>query len=100
MVPAAVGAGSPVACAAADQLAAVIGAVEYRTSYDVAVPVTLSSPTAVQRSAAVVSVVPVIARVVMGAGRTASVAARVVRERTFDMADQLGTSSPTFMANQ
>lgn len=60
----------------------------------------LSSPTALQLSAAVVSVVPVTVRLATRAGRIASAAARVVAEVTFEMPYQFGTSSPVLMANQ
>ena len=100
VAPDAVGAGSPVTCVAVDQLAAVIGDLDQRMSYDVAVPVRLSSPTAAHESAAEVSVVPVTERLAIGAGRTVSGAASVAREMMFEIPDQFGTSSAVLIANQ
>jgi hypothetical protein len=64
----------------------------------VAVPVRESSPTAVHRIVADDSVVPVIVTVAIGAGRIPSGADSVAREITFEIPDQLGTSSPVLRA--
>ena len=69
-VPGAAGMGSPVAWLAEAQLASSIAAVEYRTSYEAAWP--LSSVGAVQRSEADPAVVPVTARSAIAAGGVVS----------------------------
>src|SRR5512147_2320775 len=101
VVPAAVGAGSPVTVVADAKFAAVIGEVERLRSYVVAVPVVPSSPGAVQDNVAEPVVVDVTARFAIAAGGVVSGGGggvAVVPVGTFEIADQFGTSSAVLIA--